>query len=80
MEIKTACPTLWEVAEMDLGISDRHLTCEEGYSSDNSTSTCPDVIENEDYVEVTEKILTRESESETTVFRSPLDEISDEIL
>jgi hypothetical protein len=34
----------------------------------------------EDYVEVTEKILTRESESETTVFRSPLDEISDEIL
>tara|TARA_A200000159_G_C7319333_1_gene338121 strand:+ start:687 stop:1016 length:330 start_codon:yes stop_codon:yes gene_type:complete len=32
----------------------------------------------EDYVEVSEKILTRESE--TTVFRSPLDDISDEIL
>ena len=34
----------------------------------------------EDYVEVSETILTRESESETTVFRSPLDDISDEIL
>jgi hypothetical protein len=38
-----------------------------------------DILDEEpDYVEVSEKILTRESE--TTVFRSPLDDISDEIL
>ena len=36
--------------------------------------------ESEDYLEVSEEILSRESESETIVFRSPLDDVSDEIL